>query len=54
MRYMKVQQVSEFETAEAQIAKQLAAVNGENRFDSLQLDDNHATNEKISSVPVVD
>src|ERR1700730_11624359 len=54
MRDMKIQQITEFETTQAEIAQQLAAVHGQNCFDCLQLDDDQISDQKINAVTVID
>jgi hypothetical protein len=54
MRDVKIQQVTELETAEPQITQELRAMYGQDRLDCLELDDNSISNKKIDAVTVID
>jgi hypothetical protein len=54
MRDVKIQEITEFEPAEAEITEQLASMHCEQRFDHLQLDYYPLSHEKIDSIAIID
>ena len=54
MRDIEIQQVTQLETSQFEIAEKLAAMYGKNCLDRLQLDHDPISNEKIDSIAVID